>query len=267
MARNAKDVIWITGASSGIGEGLALEYAKRGVDLVLSARRLERLQSVAKGCESLNPNTRALALPLDIERHDAFSEAISQVIAQFGRIDVLVNNAGISQRSLAKDTLIEVDERLMRVNYLSQVALSKALLPHFFEQGRGQFVVVTSVTGLYGTPYRSGYAASKHALHGFFESLRAELPESIAVSLVSPGFVRTEITLHALTGDGSKLGQRDRGNEAGLDPAEFARRVVPQLIARKPYIIEGGPKEKFGVYLKRLSPALFSKIIRRAEVR
>ena len=194
-------VIWITGASSGIGRALAIELAQQKVKLILSSRTKEELERVKKQCAN---SSEVQILPLDLEDYTNLQEKADKAIAFFDKVDILVNNGGISQRSLAIDKQISVDKRLMDINYLGTVALSKALLPHFIKNKKGQFVVTTSIVGKIGTPLRSSYAASKHALHGFFDSLRAEqYKNNIFVTLVCPGFVNSNISLNALTGDGT----------------------------------------------------------------
>jgi len=169
-------VIWITGASSGIGEALAVEMSKLNVKLILSSRRKEELERVKGLCKK--PENVSI-LPIDLAFTDTLGLATESAISFYGHIDILVNNGGISQRSLAKDTDLSVDRKLMDVNYFGTIGLTKALLPHFLKRKSGQFVTVTSLTGKFGTAYRSGYAASKHALHGFFESLQAEICKTI----------------------------------------------------------------------------------------
>lgn len=142
-------------------------------------------------------------------------------------MDVLVNNGGISQRALAKDTALEVDKRRMDVNYFGTIALTKSLLPGMLTHQLGHIVTITSLTGKFGSPYRSSYAASKHALHGFFDSLRAELAQTpVRVTLICPGFVRTNVSIHALKGDGSQLGTMDDATDHGMDPAVLARKMM-----------------------------------------
>ena len=185
----ADQVIWITGASSGIGEAVASEYARYGAKLVLSARRREELERVRAGLVNADEH---LVLPLDLTDQDAMAPATETVLRHFGRLDQVVHNGGISQRSLVRDTDMAVDRRIMEVNYFGAVALTKAVLPAFIRQGGGRFVVVTSLVGELPTPKRSAYSASKHALHGFFEALRAEeFDNGVRVTLVNPGMVRS----------------------------------------------------------------------------
>lgn len=256
-------VVWITGASSGIGEALAYEVARRGARLVLSSRREEELERVRAGCERSEEH---FVLPLDLTDPASLDYAAERALDRFGHVDVMVHNGGISQRSLARDTDLAVDRRLMETDYFGAVALTKALLPSMRERGRGRFVVVSSLVGKMGTPLRSGYSAAKHALHGFFESLRAEEHDAgVRVTLVCPGFIRTEITLHALTADGSPQGEMDRAQAKGMAPEECARRIVRAVERERDEVLVAG-KERFAVHLWRFLPGLFRHIIRRARV-
>lgn len=259
-------VVWLTGASSGIGEALAYELSKEQVKLILSARREDELNRVRQQIQLSKEN--CLILPLDLEKHETFQEKTASVIAHFGNIDILINNAGISQRSLAKNTSIEVDKKLMNVNYIGTVALTKAVLPHMLSAGRGLFVTITSAVGKIPSPWRSSYAAAKHALHGFFDSLRAECyDEGIRVLLVCPGFVATNVSINALTENGSPLGKMDEATQNGLSPQKCAIEIVKAIKSGKEEIVIGGFKEKFGVWMKRHFPAIFSVMIRKMKVR
>ena len=257
-------VIWITGASSGIGKALAIELSSKGAKLILSSRKEASLDEVKMLCKA--PENIAV-LPLDLEKYDSLNEKVDVAISFFGKIDILVNNGGISQRSFAKDTNISVDKRLMDINYLGTVALSKALLPHFTERKSGQFVVTTSIVGRIGTPLRSTYAASKHALHGFFDSLRAEHhKDNIAVTLVCPGFVTTNVSKNALTGDGSPQAKMDSATENGIKPERFAKLMAKAIYKQKEEVHIAGAKEKLAVFAKRFFPKLLSVMIRKLSV-
>lgn len=257
-------VIWITGASSGIGEELAYQYAKKGAKLILSARREDELKRVQTSCEFPD---NVVVLPLDLSDFDAADNATKKAISSFGKIDILVNNGGVSQRSLIAETDFSVYQKLMEINYLGTVALSKALLPHFIAQGGGQYVVVTSVMGKYGSPYRSGYCGAKHALHGFFDVMRMEhQKDGVAVTLICPGFVQTNVTINALTGDGSSLGYDDPATKNGLMLSSFVKKMI-RTIERKEWEVAFGRKEKLGVYLKRISQKLLHFIVLRSNVR
>jgi short-subunit dehydrogenase len=200
-------IVWITGASSGIGEALAKHFAKLGSRLILSSRREDELRRVAGLCSGARSVS---VLPLDLSRPESMEDAARSALDVGGVIDVMVHNAGVSQRSFAADTRYDVDELIMRTNYLGPVALTKALLPSMRARRQGHFIVVSSVLGKFGLPGRSGYCASKHALHGFFDTLRGELwKDNIQVTLAVPAWVQTQVSMNALTGNGSP--QRRRG--------------------------------------------------------
>jgi short-subunit dehydrogenase len=262
-------VIWITGASSGIGEALAYEFAKRGARLILSARRKEELERVKGNCPAqTQQNIRVL--PIDLSEPSTLALSTEAALQIFGEVDVLINNGGISQRGLAKETLMDVDRRVMEVDYFGTVSLTKSLLPHFIQRKAGHIVVVSSVMGKIGTPYRSSYAAAKHALHGFFDSLRAELwkdSKKIFVTIVCPGWVKTNVTLNALTGNGEKLNQMDPNTAKGIPADIFAKKMIKSIAKRKNEVYIGGRREMSAVRLKRFFPKIFAKVIRMAKVR
>lgn len=256
--------IWITGASSGIGKALAIELAKQGAQIILSSRKKQDLELVKNACTEPN---KVKVIPLDLEDYTNLTTITKEAISAFGKVDILVNNGGISQRSLVKDTDIQVDKRIMDINYLGNIALAKALLPHFIANKNGQFVITTSIVGKIGTPLRSSYAASKHALHGFYDSLRAEhFNDNIAVTLVCPGFVNTNISKNALTGDGSPQDKMDNATANGIQPDRFAKLMAKAIKQKKEEIYISGAKEKLGVYVKRWVPQVFSVMIRKMSV-
>lgn len=257
-------VIWITGASSGIGKGLSLELSKRNCKLILSSRREEVLENVRSECQK---SEKIFILPFDLGVIEDMPNVVEQAMAFFGRIDILINNGGISQRSLIAETSIEVDRKLMEVDYLGTVALSKALLPHFIKQQSGHFVTVTSVMGKFGSPYRSGYCGAKHALHGFFDVMRMEHEKDhIKVTLICPGFVNTDVAKNALTGDGSSQKTQDKATENGLAVDDFVKRMI-KAIERETFEAYIGRKEILGVYLKRFFPKLLHKFVMKSQVR
>jgi short-subunit dehydrogenase len=256
---------WITGASSGIGEALTRTLADAGHTLIISARNALKLQELRS---SVPHPERVHVLPFDLADLASIPEIVRRA-QSFCSIDVVILNAGRSQRSLAQETSFEVYRELMNVNYLGNVALTQSLLPSFVNRNSGQFVVISSLVGKFGTPYRSGYSASKHALHGYFDSLRAEMMMQnlkIAVTIICPGFVQTEISFNALGPQGEAIHQYDHANSTGLKPDVFARKAARVIEAQKleAYI---GRKEVFGVYLKRFFPSWFAKVVSRAKVR
>lgn len=254
-------VIWITGASSGIGEATAHEFAQdKSIKLVLSARRIEELERVKKEIDL--PQQNILTLPMDVTKIELFKEKVQQVIKTFGRIDVLFNNAGISQRGSVVDSKFENYRTIMEINFFGVIALTQAVLPIMIEQKCGNISVTSSVSGKLGTPMRSGYAASKHALHGFFDSLRAEVwQHNIGVTLICPGYIRTAISKNAIAADGSVHGKMDENQLKGLSASECAAKIVNAISKDKEEVYIGG-KEVLGVYLKRFLPRLLSRIVR-----
>lgn len=257
-------IVWITGASSGIGKALALELSNQNAKLILSSRKKEDLELVKSACK--NPDTIKI-ITLDLEEYTNLQLKVDEAIAAFGKVDILINNGGISQRSLVKDTTILVDKRIMDINYLGTVGLTKAILPHFIKNKNGHFVVTTSIVGKIGTPLRSSYAASKHALHGFFDSLRAEIhQENIAVTLVCPGFINTNISKNALTGNGTPQQKMDTATANGIQPERFAKMMLKAIEQRKEEVYISGAKEKLGVYVKRFFPKIFSIMIKKMSV-
>lgn len=257
--------IWITGASSGIGEALAYACAEEGAHLILSSRKETELRRVAtaateKGAASV------LVQPLDLADHASIPGIAGAVLQKTGKVDILINCGGISQRGLVLETTLEVDKKIMDINFFGTVALTKAILPSMITHQLGHIVTITSVTGKFGSPKRSAYAASKHALHGFFDSLRAELGDTpIQVTLVCPGFVHTNVSINALAGDGLPQGTMDEATNKGMTPEEAARRTLRAIRKGKEEVWFGG-KEVAGVYLKRFFPAYFSKVLRRVKV-
>lgn len=256
-------IVWITGASSGIGEALAYALSERGCKLILSSRKRDALERVQKQC-ARPENVRVV--PLDVSDFDTLSEKAIEAQAAFGSVDVLINNAGISQRSLILDTDLEVYKRIMDVDFFGAVALSKAVLPHFLERQKGHFVTISSLMGKFSSPQRSGYCAAKHALHGFFDALRMEHDgDNIGVTLVCPGFVRTNVAKNALKGDGSPKNEESESIANGIPVAVAAQKIV-RAVERKKLEVYMGQKEVLGVYLKRFFPRLLHSIVSKRKV-
>ena len=253
--------IWITGASSGIGRALAIQLAGENT-LILSSRNLDELETTKRKCVSSKIHLECLDLG-DFESHHSI---VARVIKDHGPIDHLIHCGGISQRSLVKDTLLSVDQKLMAINYIGTVSLTKAILPHFLEKKQGHFTVITSLTGVFASPFRSGYAASKHALHGFFDSLRAELEdEGVRVTIAAPGFVKTKVSVNALTGDGSSLGSMDDAQAKGISAEACASKTIKAIAKNKREVYIG--HESYAAYVKRYLPGLFARLIKKAKVR
>ncbi|MFP4228725.1 MAG: SDR family oxidoreductase [Salinivenus sp.] len=252
--------VWITGASSGIGEALAYECSRRGAHLVLSSRREDALQSVRAQCERPDDH---IVQTLDLAEPASLQAAAAAVHEAVGPVDVLVNNGGISQRGTAAETDMDVVRRILEVNFFGAVQLTKAVLPSMLDRGRGHIAVVSSVVGKFGTPQRSSYAASKHALHGWFDSLRAEVhDDGIGVTVVCPGFVQTNVNANALRPDGTSRGEE--AEEKGIPPEQCATAIADAIENETAECTVGG-WETLGVYVKRFFPGLFRRFIRQYD--
>ncbi|PHR34396.1 MAG: short chain dehydrogenase [Fluviicola sp.] len=253
-------VVWVTGASSGIGAEIAKQAASAGAKVILSARNEAKLQEVQ---ESLKNSENHLVLPLDLSESENFSSLVDVVISKYNRIDVLVNNGGLSQRSEVHETPMEVDRRIMEVNYFGNVALTKLVLQVFRKQKSGQFIVISSIAGKFGFFLRSAYSASKHALHGFYESLMLEEEKNnIKVLIACPGKINTEISINALNSEGKTHGVMDHNQETGMPVDECVRQLFDAVKKEKKEVLIGN-KEIKAVTLKRFAPRLFWKIIRK----
>lgn len=260
-------VIWITGASSGIGEGLAYELAKQGAKLILSARNVNALEQVRARCQEVAAASDPYVLPLDVADLDSLPAKAEEARVHFGGIDILVNNAGVGQRGYVVDTQIAVQRRVMQVNYFGTIALTKAVLPAMIEQHSGQIVVVGSLAGRLPVPGRAAYAASKHALHGFFDALRGEVYEyGIKVTLICPGFVHTRISENALMPDGSRRGGTvDKEHRNALTPEQSAKHILHAIRSGKEEYYYGGI-ETWVVPIRRFFPWMYSRAIRRVRL-
>ncbi len=251
-------VVWITGASSGIGKEIAIQCAKQGAHLILSARNEEKLTAVKNQLQSSKTH---LVLPLDLEKNENFKTLVKTVLNKFGRIDYLFNNGGLSQRSEASETPIEVDRRIMEINYFGNIALTKAILPVFQQQKSGHIIVISSIAGKFGFYLRSAYSASKHALQGFYESLLLEEKKNnINVLLAYPGKINTPISTNALTKDGKAHGVMDHNQETGMPVDECVEKLLSAVEKNKKEVLIGN-KEIKAVTLKRFLPKLFWKVI------
>jgi short-subunit dehydrogenase len=259
-------VIWLTGASSGIGEALAYALAQKKARLILSARRTDELERVKVRCIGTAQQDIHI-VPVDLADSASLADATSSALKCFGHIDILINNGGISQRSFVHETSMEVFRRLMEVNFFGAISLTKNLIPHFISRQQGHFVVMSSVAGKFGTPYRSGYASSKHALHGFFDAVRAEYwKNNIIVTMVCPGVIHTPISVSALKGDGSPNNKMDPLQSKGMPVEKCAAKIVAAIERRKEEVYIGG-KEIILMYIKRFMPGVFSRIVRNIVVK
>lgn len=249
-------VTWITGASSGIGEALAVACAGDGHHLVISARREAELDRVAQRClQEARNGIEVLVLPLDVTDEGAMPEAVRRVVDRFGRIDLLINNAGIGQRSYCLETAMAVYRKILDVDVLGQIALTRAVLPTMLEEGSGHIAIVSSIAGKIGVPYRTAYCAAKFAVLGFFDALRAELSGTgIRITSILPGFVRTNISVAAMTGDGQEFGRTDQYIANGMDPDKCAKVILKGLKKGKPEFVVGDGPERWTPLLKRIFP-------------
>ncbi len=255
-------VVWITGASSGIGEALAYQFAKSGAKLVLSARRESELQRVAKAT-NLSEN-EVFVLPMDMLDMSCFDEKVKVVLAKFGQIDIVVQNAGISQRSYVQDTDFKVYRDIFELDFFSVVAFTQAILPHFLAQKSGYFVGISSVAGKLGVPLRSGYCAAKHAMIGFMDALRAEVhKENVFVTTICPGYINTAISLVAIDGQGKNWGKMDDNQAKGMNVNACAEQILKAVKNNKNEVFVGGWYEGLGMYLKRFFPSIVYRMVRK----
>jgi len=255
------NIIWVTGASSGIGEHVARQLATGGSRLIISARREEKLIGMQK--EFGEENVKVL--PFDLLQTEGLDAVAERARALFGRVDVLVLNGGISQRSEVRETQIEVDRKVMEINYFANVILAKAILPSMIQNGYGHFMVTSSLSGKFGFKLRSAYSASKHALHGFFESLRFEEAENgIGVTMICPGLIKTDLALSAVKGNGDLETELDSGQEKRMLPEDCAKQMIQALKAGKHEAVIGG-FERNSVWIKRYFPMLHYKLLSKKD--
>jgi short-subunit dehydrogenase len=252
----AKECWWITGASSGIGEGLARALAARGAKLILSGRNVAALEAVARDCKD------AFLLPFEATDFDRIPGIVERAWSWRGRVDGLVNNAGISQRSLAIDTAFAVYQKMIAVDLLAPIALTQALLPRMVHAGGGRIVAISSVAGIAGVPLRSAYCAAKHGLIGYHDAVRAENEHrGIQVHVVAPGSVATNVSKNALTADGSKRGVSDSVIDNGMTTSEAAQAILAAIEAGKRELILAKGNEFEIAVLRRQDPeALFDRM-------
>lgn len=241
MAGNFRGkIVWITGASSGIGEALAKAFAAAGAHIILSGRRTDALEQVAAGLK-----TDSLVLPFETTDYDILLEKIEEARSWKGKVDILVNNAGISQRSLALDTHPDVHHKIINVDLLAPIWLTQLLLPHMIAAGGGHIVGISSVAGRVGVPLRTAYCAAKHGLIGYMDALRAETEKlhNIHVTNILPGSIRTNVSRNALTKDGDSRGKSDAVIDSGMEPAECARQILDAIASNIPeLVIAEGPE-------------------------
>lgn len=244
-------IVWITGASSGIGKALAKAFSDDGAHIILSGRREDALNSAA---DSLS--TETLALPFETTDYDILPEKITQAIGWKDRVDILINNAGISQRSLAVETHPDIYHKIVNVDLLAPIWLTQLLLPHMVEVGGGHIVGISSVAGRIGPPLRTAYSAAKHGLIGYMDALRAETEvlHNIKVTNILPGSIRTDVSRNALTKDGERRGKSDSVIDNGMEPAECARQILEAVANNTPELIIAEGPELMMAQLRQSEP-------------
>ncbi len=256
-------IVWITGASSGIGEALVYEYFKAGDKLIISGRNRDELFRVKANCQN---SFHVHVLPFDLSDIETLESKAEDALKIFGKIDLLINSGGVSQRSLCLDTNLSTEQKIMNTNFWGTVILSKTVLPVMIKNGGGQIVVISSLVGKFGTKLRSAYSASKHALHGYFDSLRSEVfDKNIDITIICPGFIRTKVSINALIANGDSQNTMDDAQANGMNAEICAKEIFKAVKARKEEVYIGG-KETKAILLKRFFPGLFSKKIRIAKV-
>jgi short-subunit dehydrogenase len=260
MSHFFKDkIVWITGASSGIGEALAYEFSKQEAKLIISSRDEMELDRVKKNCSHSPENI--FVLPVDLtDQRDIESKAV-RALNKWGAVDYLILNAGIAARDFVENTNMSVFRLVMNTNYFGPVALTKAMLPSMLRVKKGNIVVVSSLSGKFGVPKLSAYSASKHALHGFFESLRMEIRKTgLTISFIIPGFINTPILKKAIDGSGNITGKNLAVNEKGMSSEVCAARMVRAIRKGKQETLIGG-SEKMSVYFHRFFPDTFNVVM------
>lgn len=265
LMSNIKDkVVWITGASSGIGEALVYACDNEGAKIILSSRNEKELKRVLEKCTNRHLH---MLLPFDLGSLDNISLAVGRAIEVHKRIDILINNGGVSQRVYATDAELSLDRKIMEVNFFGTVALTKCVLPFMIDQGGGKIIIVSSIAGKFGFYLRSAYAASKHALHGFFESLRLELAEkNIKIMLVCPGKVKTNISLNAYTSESETHGKMDEAHTKGISPESCAQQILSGIKRDKLEIYVGNFDGRFALWMKRFFPTVFYHLLKKQKV-
>jgi len=253
--------VWITGASSGIGEHLAGEYAREGSRVIISSHEPEELERVKNSLSELPGEVHVV--PFNLGNPEEVQAAADKVLKEFGGVDVLMNNGGISQRSLVAETPVELDRKIMEIDYFAGVILAKAVLPGMIERQEGWFGVTSTIAGKFGFPMRSAYSAAKHALFGFYESLLAENHRfGIRVTMFSPGRVKTNISLNAVDKEGKARGVMDPGQAGGISPEKCARIMVRSMKRGKRDVLIGGT-ELTMVYIYKFMRKLYYRMARR----
>ena len=256
-------VVWITGSSSGLGEALARAFHNQGANIIISARREQVLQELKEDMGGKNIHV----LALDLTAPETHEELAKKAHSIYGRVDILINNGGVSQRSSAFETSMQTVRKIMEINFFGHISITKALLPYLIEQDESHIVVMSSVMGKYTIKTRSSYSASKFALHGYFDSLRLEQFENnVSVTLVCPGFVNTNISKNAMMGDGSAFNQSGENHEKAMTADEFADVLLPKIAKKKREVYIAGRKESSGLFMSRFFPGFLYRFLLKSDV-
>lgn len=251
-------VAWITGASSGIGEALVLEFVRRGAVVIASSNDLQGLERVKVACG--DKSSMVHCVPFDLADGAGINDIVDNQMKKIKRIDFLLNIGGISQRARIEETPMWLDRKIFEINYFGTIALTKAVLPYMVRQRSGHILATSSISGRFGFPLRSAYSASKQALHGFFETLYLENKKfNIMSSVIIPGRVRTSISFHALNGEGKEHGQLDDGLAKGISPEKAAEIIIKGILKKKHEILVGSG-EMLILHIRRYLPWLFFRI-------
>ncbi|XP_014047709.2 dehydrogenase/reductase SDR family member 7B isoform X1 [Salmo salar] len=260
-------VVVITGASSGLGRECARVFHAAKARLVLCGRDRARLQDIVQELTAADSQRQQMYTPCMVifdlsDTAEMVAMAAKEILSCYGHVDVLINNAGISHRGNILETHISVQRDVMDTNYFGPIALTQALLPSMVRRRSGHVVVISSVQGKIAIPYRSAYAASKHATQAYFDCLRAEMERyNIQVTVVSPGYIRTNLSLNAVTWDGSKYGVLDKTTALGREPKDVAQEVLKAVRHRSKEVLLAGPLPTLAIYIRTLCPALFFKVM------
>ncbi|XP_054427085.1 dehydrogenase/reductase SDR family member 7B [Pteronotus mesoamericanus] len=259
-------VVVITGATSGLGRECAKVFFAAGAKLVLCGRNREALEELTRelaASQAAKVQThKPFTVTFDLTDPGALVAATAEILQCFGYVDVLINNAGVSYRGAIIDTSTDVDKRVMETNYFGPVALTKALLPAMIHRRQGHIVAISSIQGKISIPFRSAYAASKHATQAFFDCLRAEMEQhEIQVTVISPGYIHTNLSLNAITADGSRYGVMDKTTAHGRTPVEVAQEVLAAVLKKKKDVILADLLPSLAIYLRTLAPDLFFSLM------
>jgi short-subunit dehydrogenase len=251
-------IVWITGASSGIGEALVYDFVNRGATVIASSNEPGELEKVKNNC-GINAE-RVTCLPFDLSDTSSVNSLVDEQLKKCGKVDYLLNIGGISQRATIVDTPLWLDRKIMEINYFGTIALTKAVLPYMIRNRSGHILATSSISGRFGFPLRSAYSASKQAIHGFFETLHIENQENnVRASVIIPGRVRTKISYRALDGEGKEQGKMDKGLEAGISPEKAARMIIRGIIRNRREILVGS-SELIMLYIRKYLPSLFFRL-------